>query len=115
MREGSGTGGREGGRDGGREGALRKGTSEEGTKLGMGGARERGEGESGRRREGGCNGSRKRYREERGMNGDREGGNLQGMYPDEDTGQYTVCIAQNYTKRGPCPGYFGIGYCLTGG
>ena len=28
--------------------------------------------------------------------GDREGGKLQVMYPDEDTNQYTVYIAQNY-------------------
>ena len=35
------------------------------------------------------------YREERGRKGDREGGKLQGMYPGEDTGQYTVYIAQN--------------------
>ena len=37
---------------GGMEGEWRKGTSEEGTELGMDGARERGEGESERRREG---------------------------------------------------------------
>ena len=46
--------------------------------------------------EGGCNGARKRYMEDRGSMGYREGGKLQGMYPDEDTGQYTVKkIAQN--------------------
>ena len=78
MEGGSGSGGREGG--------LRKGTSENGTELGMDGARERGEGGIER----GCNGARERYREERGRKGDRVGGKLQGMYPDEDTGQYTV-------------------------
>ena len=36
------------------------------------------------------------YREQRGRKGDREGGKLQVMYPDEDTHQYTVYIAQNY-------------------
>ena len=44
---------REGGSgSGGRDGGLRKGTSEEGTELGMDGARERREGGSERRREG---------------------------------------------------------------
>ena len=76
---------REGGNgSGGREGGLRKGTSEERTELGMDGNGKRG----GRKRaeEGGCNGTRERYREERG----REGGKLKGMYPDDDTGQYTI-------------------------
>ena len=41
-----------GGRNKGREGGLRKGTSEDGTELGMDEVRERGEGESERRREG---------------------------------------------------------------
>ena len=83
---------REGGSgSGGREGRLRKGTSE--TELGMDGARERGEG--------GCTGARERYREERGRKGDREGGKLQGMYPDEDTGQYTVYIAQKLPTKRP--------------
>ena len=31
-----------------------------------------------------------------GEEGDREGVKLQGMYPDEDTGQHAVYIAQNY-------------------
>ena len=38
-----------------------------------------------------------------GRKGDREGGKLQGMYPDEDNGQYTVYIALNYPQCGPCP------------
>ena len=67
-----------------REGGLRTGTSEEGTEIGMDGAREIGEGGSERRK--GCNGARELYREERGRKGDREEGKLQGIYPDEDTG-----------------------------
>ena len=53
--------------------------------------------------EGGSEGARERYREERERKGDKEGGKLQGMYPDEDsaTGQYTVQLAQNYQQRGP--------------
>ena len=65
-----------------------------------------GEGKTGGRKraeEGGCNGASERYREERERKGDREGGKLQRMYPDEDTGQYAVCIAQNYPQRDPCP------------
>ena len=50
-------------------------------------------------KEGGCNGARERYREELGRKGDREVGTLQEMYPDEDTEQYTVYIAQNYPQR----------------
>ena len=42
-------------------------------------------------------------REDRRRKGDREGGKLQGRYPElEDTGQYTIYSAQNYTQRGPC-------------
>ena len=36
--------------------------------------------------EGGCNGARERYGEERERKGDREGGKRQGMYPAEDIG-----------------------------
>ena len=39
---------------------------------------------------------------------DMEGGKLQGRYPEEDTGQYTVYSAQNYPQRGPRPCDFGI-------
>ena len=39
---------------------------------------------------------------EHGRKGDREGGKLQGRHPEEDTGQCTVCRAQNNTQRGPC-------------
>ena len=35
----------------------------------------------------GYNGAREMYREKRGRKGDGEGGKLQGMYPDENTGQ----------------------------
>ena len=35
------------------------------------------------------NGARERYMEDQGKKGDREGGKRQGMYPDEDTDQYT--------------------------
>ena len=62
---------------------MRKGTSDEGTELGMDGARERGEGVNTQKREG----AREMFREEQGRKGDREEGKLQGMYPDEDTGQ----------------------------
>ena len=61
-------------------------------------------GGSKRAEEGGSNG----VREERGRKGDREGGKLQGRYPEEDTGQYTVYSAQNNTQRGPCHFEFGI-------
>ena len=74
------------------EGGLRKGTSEEGTEQGMDGARERGEGGSEQRREGATERGRGTGRSwER--KGDREGGKLQRMYPDEHTEQYTVNIA----------------------
>ena len=86
---------------GGREGGLWKGKSEEGTELGMDGARETGEGE--RAEERGANERGRGATEESGRDRDREGGTLRGMYPDEDTGQYTVYIAQNSTHRGPCP------------
>ena len=62
-----------------------------------GGGDGKGEGGSERRREGAT---------ERGKGtwvnvGGREigRGKLQGMYPDEDTGQYTVYIAQNYPQH----------------
>ena len=45
--------------------------------------------------EGASNGVRKWSKGERGRKGDREGGKLQGRYPEEDTGQYTVYSAQN--------------------
>ena len=64
----------------------------------MDGARERGEGATERGRG---------ATEERRRNGDREGGKLQGRYPEEDTGQYTVYSAQNNTQRGPCHCEFG--------
>ena len=70
---------------GGREGRLRKGTSEEGTD----GAKERGRRGSERREEGATERWRGE-REELGRKGDREGGKLQGRYPEEDTGQYTL-------------------------
>ena len=107
-----GSGGREGGMEGdredvsgsgGREGGLRKGTSEDGTELGMDEARERGEGVSERRREGATERSREKIKGGAWGNGDREGGKLQGRCPEEDTGQYAVCRAQNYTQRGPSP------------
>ena len=50
---------------------------------------DRGEGGSGRRKEG----ATERWRGEReghGRKGDREGGKLQWKHPEEDTGQYTV-------------------------
>ena len=37
-------------------------------------------------------------REERGRRGDREGGKLQGRYPEKDTGQYTV-YSRESTKQ----------------
>ena len=40
--------------------------------------------------------------------GAREGGKLQGRYPEEDTGQYTVYSAQNNKQCGPCLCDFGI-------
>ena len=67
----------------GREGGLRKGTSEEGTELGMDGASERGEEGNERRREGAAERGRGTGRSV----GGREGGKLQRMYPDENTGQ----------------------------
>ena len=73
----------------------------------MDGARERGEGGSERRREGATERERG-AREERGRKGDG-GGKLQGRYPEEDTGQYTIIYsAQNNTQRGPCHCDFGI-------
>ena len=53
----------------------------------MDGARERGEGGSEQRREGA---TERGAREECGRKGYREGGKLQGRYPEEDTGQYTA-------------------------
>ena len=64
---------------------MRKGTSEEG----MDGANERGQGVSERRDEGATEQGRGE-REERGRQGDSEGGKLQGKYPEEDTGQYSL-------------------------
>ena len=74
---------------------MRKRTSEEGTELGMDGKR------GGRKRaeEGGCNGVRERYREERVRKGDREGGKLPGMYPNEDTEQSTMHCTKLPTTR----------------
>ena len=93
---------REGGSgSGGREGRLRKGTSEEG----MDGANERGKGG------GGSNGAR-----ERRKGGAREigGGKLQGKYPEEDTGQYTLysreCTKQHTTRPLPLRLWYN-GYC----
>ena len=85
-----------------REGGLRKGTSEEGTELGMNGARERGEGRK-RAEERRYNGARERYREERARReiGGRET-SLQGVYPDEDTGQYSIHCSKLPTTR-PVP------------
>ena len=60
-----------------------KGTSEEGTGLGMGSGREEASG-------GGI---------ERGMERER-GRVIQGGYPEEDTGQYTV-YSQTIPQRGP--------------
>ena len=72
-----------------------KGTSEEGTELGMDRARKRGEEGSERRREEASGGGRVQRSEGEvqqgaGRKGVREGVKLQGMYPDEDTGQYTL-------------------------
>ena len=58
---------------GGREGGLRKGTSEEGTELGMDGARKRGEGGSDRRREGATERGRGTGRSVGGREIEREG------------------------------------------
>ena len=55
----------------------------------------RSEGKRGGRKraeEGGCNGASEMYREERVRKGDSERGKFQGMYPREDTSQYTVRI-----------------------
>ena len=85
---------REGGsRSGGREGRFRKGTSEEG----MDGAKERGQGGSERREEGATERGRGE-RKEHWRKGDREGGKLQGRYPEEDTGQYTL-YSRERTKQ----------------
>ena len=85
---------REGGSgSGGREGRLRKGMIEEG----MDGAKERGQGGSERREEGATERGRGE-REERGRKGDREGGKLQGRYPDEDTDQY-ILHSRERTKQ----------------
>ena len=81
---------------------MRKGTTEKGTELDMDGARERGEGRSERRREGATERGRG-AREERWRKGVWEGRKLQGRYPEEDTGRYTVYSAQIYPHRGPCP------------
>ena len=62
----------------------------------MDGARERRGGRNKRAEEGGSNGSREKSK------GGREIGQLQGRYPEEDTGQYTVYSAQNNTQHGPC-------------
>ena len=43
---------------------------------------------------------------ERGMEGSK-GGKLQGRYPEEGTGQYTV-YSQTIPQRGPCHRYFVI-------
>ena len=51
--------------------------------------------------EGGSNGVRKWSKGEHGRKGDREGGKLQGRYPEEDTGQYTVYSAQHKTRPLP--------------
>ena len=101
---------REGGSgSGGREGRLRKGTSEEG----IDGAKERGQGGSERREEGATQRGRGEG-EERGRKGDREGGNLQGRYPEEDTGQYTLYSREStkqHTTR-PLPlRLWDYGYC----
>ena len=67
-----------------------KGTSEEGTGRGMdGGGKKRAEEELG---EEGC---------EQGSNG----GKLQGRYPEEGTGQYTV-YSETIPQLGPCHCYF---------
>ena len=92
MREGERE---DGSGSGGRERGLRKGTRQE-----------RSEGkrrESKRAEEGGSNGARERIKGGAWVNGDRDGGKLQGRYPEEDTGQYTVYSAHNYLQRGPCP------------
>ena len=67
----------------------------------MGGAKERGQGVSERMEEGAMERGRGE-REERGRKGDREGGKLQGKFPEEDTGQYTVYSRERtkqHTKR----------------
>ena len=76
----------------------------------MDGARERGEGGSERRKEGATERGRGAM-DDRGKRGDIEGGKRQGMYymyPEEDTGQYTVYGAQNNMQRGPRHCDFGI-------
>ena len=67
----------------GREEGLREGTSEEGMERGRDGGEEEG-------REQGRDGV-----SAMSEGGAREGGKLQGMYTEEDTGQYTVY--SNYT------------------
>ena len=59
------------------------------------GARERGKGN---RAEEGATERGRGARDERRRNGDREGGTLQGRYPEKDTGQYTVYSTQ-HTKQ----------------
>ena len=83
-----------------REGRLMKGTNEEGTERGLDSPRERGREEA----RGGWIG---RGEGSKGGKGAREGGKLQGMYPQEGTGQCTVC-SQTIPQRGPCPLDFGI-------
>ena len=78
--------------------------NERGRNLGMDGAREEASGGERDQRSG---------REERGRKGHREGGKLQGMYPEEDTGQYTVYREQNNTQRSPC--HCDLGFTIVNG
>ena len=75
----------EGGSGSGGRGSLRKGTSEEATYRHGQSEVKRG----GRKRaeEGVSNGARGRSKRKRGRKGDRDGGKLQGRYPEEDNGQ----------------------------
>ena len=77
------------------------GTSEEGTELGMDGARERREGGSEQRREGATERVRGTWRSVRGREIGREG-NFKGCTLMRTLANMQY-IAQNYSQRGPCP------------
>ena len=83
---------------GGREGKLRKGTSEGGTQAWTKRRKEGREEASGGRREQRSEGQEKGRSVGGGAKGEREGGNLQGRYPEEDTGQYTL-YSRERTKQ----------------
>ena len=82
SRDGGWEGGSKGREEVGMEEGLREGTSEEGTERGRDGGEEEGR-EQGRDRVSAMS-----------EGGEWEGGKLQGMYTEEDTGQYTVYSIQ---------------------